>query len=193
LNFGARKHPVNMLRRDALLAKLVADYHPTTTMQHATCEHLAGTLEQLEVLKPGSSEHQRLVQLAQQLGAALEESRPRSASISDLSELSLDALSERLDSVKQTIEQLRSVEITTPPVIDDGDAGQHVTSTADSHEPAASTVAPAPRQTSPTAPQPPAPPSRTTFVPSEQQRRDDAAKQYWREHGEHQSLKPERR
>jgi hypothetical protein len=39
------------------------------------CEQYAGVIEQLEVLKPGSQEHQRLVQLSQQLGAALEESR----------------------------------------------------------------------------------------------------------------------
>ena len=74
-NFVARKHPVNVLRKQQILAKLVADYHPSTTMQRATCENLAGTLEQLEALRPGSPEWQRLTQISQQLGATLEESR----------------------------------------------------------------------------------------------------------------------
>jgi hypothetical protein len=74
-NFVQRKHPVNVLRRDALLKKLVADYQPQTTLTHASCEHLAGILEQLETMKPGSPDHQRLVQLSQTLGASLEESR----------------------------------------------------------------------------------------------------------------------
>jgi hypothetical protein len=39
------------------------------------CEQYAGIVEQLEVLKPGSPDHQRLVQLSQLLGAALEESQ----------------------------------------------------------------------------------------------------------------------
>src|SRR5262249_44785335 len=38
-SFAARKHPVNLLRRDQILKKLVADYQPTTTMLTSTCEH----------------------------------------------------------------------------------------------------------------------------------------------------------
>lgn len=74
LNFKARRHPVNVLRRDAELAKLVARYHPTTTMVQSTAEMQAGILEQLSVLKPGTTEHARLVQLSQQLFEVLETS-----------------------------------------------------------------------------------------------------------------------
>ncbi len=80
-SFLGRRHPVNLIRRDVLLKKIVSDYQPTTTVLVAKCEHLAGILEQLENLKPGSQEHKRLVELSEQLGAALEETRaqqPRS-------------------------------------------------------------------------------------------------------------------
>jgi hypothetical protein len=74
-SFLARRRPVNVLRRQQLLDKLLGEYQPHTTMARTTCEMLAGVLEQLEVQKPGSQEHQRLVQLSQQLFAALEASR----------------------------------------------------------------------------------------------------------------------
>jgi len=74
-SFLARKHPVNMMRRDALLKRLTDDYRPNTTLLQSHCETLAGIIEQLEVLKPGSPEHQRLVQQSQALGAALEEAQ----------------------------------------------------------------------------------------------------------------------
>jgi hypothetical protein len=75
LNFVARKHPVNVARRDALFAELVAEHQPRTVGTRATCEHLAATLERLETTKPGSTEWQRLITTAQTLGAALEEAR----------------------------------------------------------------------------------------------------------------------
>ena len=74
-NFTARKHPVNKLRRQQLLDKFVRDYQPNTQRLQSMCEQFAGVVEQLEVIKPGSPEHQRLVQLSQLLGAALEESQ----------------------------------------------------------------------------------------------------------------------
>lgn len=74
LNFKARRHPVNVLRRDAELAKLTARYRPDTTMVQSTCEMLAGILEQVAALKPGSTEHDRLVKLSQQLFETLETS-----------------------------------------------------------------------------------------------------------------------
>jgi hypothetical protein len=74
-SFLARRHPVNVLRRDALLADLLAQFPPTNILERSTCEHLAGTLEQLEVMKPGSPDWQRLVQTAQTLSGSLEESR----------------------------------------------------------------------------------------------------------------------
>jgi hypothetical protein len=77
LNFVARKGPVNVLRRDALLAELVAEYQPRTVGTRSTCEQYAATLERLETSKPGSTEWQRLITIAQTLGAALDESQTR--------------------------------------------------------------------------------------------------------------------
>ena len=76
LNFARRTHPVNVLRREQLLAQYVRDYAPTTTHLRGMCEDLAAIREQLEGRKAdGSANHQRLVQLSQLLGTALEESR----------------------------------------------------------------------------------------------------------------------
>src|SRR5688572_25380637 len=41
LNFYPRKHPVNVLRRDALEAERVAEYQPTTAMLRFRCWQLA--------------------------------------------------------------------------------------------------------------------------------------------------------
>ena len=81
-NFLARKKPVNLVRKEFLLRKFIADYQPSTTLLHSSCEMLAGIVEQLETMKPGSAEHQRLIQLSQQLGASLEESRVRESQVS---------------------------------------------------------------------------------------------------------------
>jgi hypothetical protein len=75
LNFVARRHPVNRLRCEQLFDQLVADYQPSTTLLRATCTHLSVILEQLEAMRPGSPDHQRLVQLSQLLGESLETSR----------------------------------------------------------------------------------------------------------------------
>lgn len=101
LNFVSRRHAINKLRRQQILDQLVADYRPTTTLGHSSCDMLAGILEQLEVLKPGSPDHQRLVQLSQQLGASLEESRAPRAADDDTADLNIDAL------VEQSAEILR--------------------------------------------------------------------------------------
>ncbi len=76
-NFVARRHPINVLRRDALLAELVAEFTPVTILERSNCAHLAATLEQLDSMKPGSTEWQRLVTVAQTLGAALHNERSR--------------------------------------------------------------------------------------------------------------------
>ena len=112
-NFVARRHPVNRLRRDALLAELVAEYRPTTTMLRSTCAHLAGTLEQLEVMKPGSPDWQRLVQVAQTLGAALEGSKPAARTDDpDTSNLTEDELVERVEVLLVHVRELRDAKTT---------------------------------------------------------------------------------
>jgi hypothetical protein len=85
---------VNLAARAKHLEKLVAEYRPSTTMVYATCEMLAGILERVETVKPGSPEHQRLVQSQSQLFATLEASQssePRT-SAPDLATLSDDDL-----------------------------------------------------------------------------------------------------
>jgi len=75
LNFSARKHPVNLLRRDALLAELVSEFSPATIVERSACEHLAAAYERLDSMRPGSPEWSRLVTVAQTLSATLQEAR----------------------------------------------------------------------------------------------------------------------
>ena len=116
-HFVSRKHPVNVLRRDQLLTKLIADYQPSTTLLHASCEHLAAILEQLENLKPGSPDHQRLVQLSQLLGAQLEESRtPRPSLPTDYATLTDNQMIEKCTGILQHLLHLHDHKM--PPVIE---------------------------------------------------------------------------
>jgi hypothetical protein len=107
LNFMRRTHPVNVARKKQLLEKLVADYHPSTTMLMSSCEHLAGILEQLEVLKAGSQEHKRLVELSQLLAASLEVSRPATAAPTTPTDLDEDELIERTTTMLRSLLELR--------------------------------------------------------------------------------------
>lgn len=75
LNFVSRRHPINKLHVEVLEAELVADYRPTSMILRSTCQHLAGTLERLEVVRAGSAEWQRLVQIAQMLAQTLADAR----------------------------------------------------------------------------------------------------------------------
>jgi hypothetical protein len=75
LNFVSRRHPVNKLRVEQHLEELIAEFRPSTTTARRTCEHLAGIYEQLEGLKPGSTEWGRLVTMAQTLATTLEGAR----------------------------------------------------------------------------------------------------------------------
>jgi hypothetical protein len=118
LNFARRKHPVNVLRRQQLLEKLVVDYRPSTTLLQASCEQLAGILEQLETMKPGTPEHQRLVQLSQLLGATLEESRSSrvAPTPTDLSALNEEQLIERTTAILRHLLVLRDAKLDAAPV-----------------------------------------------------------------------------
>lgn len=120
--FLARRHPVNLLRRDALLAKLIADYQPNTTVLRSSCEVLAGILEQLESLKPGSQEHQRLVTLSQLLGKSLDESlaaRTANAPQEDLETASTDELIGKTTAILRHLLEIRDA----TPAHDQRDAG----------------------------------------------------------------------
>jgi hypothetical protein len=113
----ARRHPINRLRKQQLLDQLIAEYQPRTTMLHASCEHLAGILEQLETMKPGSPDHQRLVQLSQLLGASLEESRTSSRVDPPLREFSQATDDQMIDETTKILHHLltlRDSKLTAP-------------------------------------------------------------------------------
>jgi hypothetical protein len=108
LNFVGRKHPINILRREQLLNKLVDEFKPDSVIQHAMCETLAGVFEQLESTRAGSPEHQRLAQLQQQIGSSLEESRAaRIKPAAPQAEVTLDGLLARAETIRAALLALR--------------------------------------------------------------------------------------
>ena len=74
-NFIARKHPVNVLRRDQLHAENLAEYRPDTLHLRRACRWLANITERLENVKDGTPEHQRLVAMYTELVTTLEAAR----------------------------------------------------------------------------------------------------------------------
>jgi hypothetical protein len=110
-----KDHVVDERKREAILNRLLSDYAPSTTLLRSSCEHLASILEQLAVRKPGTPEHQRLVQLSQVLGNALEASSPRAirfTSMPDLVALSKDELIARTTALLRSL--LQSSQSKTP-------------------------------------------------------------------------------
>jgi hypothetical protein len=67
LNFYPRKHPVNVLRRDAILADLLVQFPPANVVQRAARGQLAAALERLETTKPGTTEWVRLSGVVKEL------------------------------------------------------------------------------------------------------------------------------
>jgi hypothetical protein len=94
-NTSAVKHPVNVASRDETLAKLVAEFNPTTTFAIATCKHLAAVYERLSTEKAGSTNYTRLITSAHQLQAALCATQPVVPTVRDTDGLSLDQLAQR--------------------------------------------------------------------------------------------------
>jgi hypothetical protein len=93
-NTISRKHPINVSKRAAILADLLVEFKPTTTMATATCEHLAATLERLNNARPGSVDWTRLISASQTLAAALRgpEVRPPDLSFMTLAQLEARSL-----------------------------------------------------------------------------------------------------
>jgi len=116
-SFGARKHPVNVLRRDQLLSHLVAEFQPSTLILRHTCEHLAAVYEQLENTRPGRIEHTRLLADATRLSTILEGARRASPSVSlpeALAGLTQEALVARLEELLVSARR-HAAPSTTPP------------------------------------------------------------------------------
>ena len=119
LNFASRKHPVNVLRREALLPDLLKQFPPANILERTTCERLAGAIEQLEVTKPGSPDWQRLVQTEQTLAASLHDARlSRDVhTLDDTAAMNTDQLIERTTKILHGLldmhaEEIRHVEFT---------------------------------------------------------------------------------
>jgi hypothetical protein len=83
LNFVARRHPVNVLRRDALFAEIVTEYRPSTLELRDACRYLANIKERLETTKDGTPEHQRLMTMWSELSVRLRASERASEAIGD--------------------------------------------------------------------------------------------------------------
>lgn len=97
-HFVSRRHSVNLLRRQQILDALIEEYRPMSIMQRAWCEDLSAVREQLEHLKPGSTEWQRTIQVQQLLAESLEALRlPTQASADTLAGLSESQLIQKLD------------------------------------------------------------------------------------------------
>jgi hypothetical protein len=112
-SFIARRHPVNILRRDQILKKLVAEYRPTSTRVQAMCEHYASVLEQLESLKAGTDPHRRLVEQSLTLGRELEASRSSRPPVvdPDYDSLNDDELVSRLEDALSTARRDRDAKL----------------------------------------------------------------------------------
>jgi hypothetical protein len=115
LNFVSRRHPVNKLRVQQLIETFVQEYRPNSQRFRSMCEQLAIVTSQLETTKPGSPDHQRLVQLSVLLGEQLEGSRSTTtaADVGDLSEMTIDQLLERTELIYCRLTALRDEQ---PPV-----------------------------------------------------------------------------
>jgi hypothetical protein len=123
-NFSAAKPTTNLARRRALLADLLQEFQPCSVINHSRCQHLAAAYEQLEGLRPGTSEWTRLMQTVESLSAALQASRPRETPAPDLDELTADQLVERASALLTMATELRdrarasATTDTSPTVID---------------------------------------------------------------------------
>jgi hypothetical protein len=152
LNFVARKHRVNVLRREALLAELVAQFRPVDILARSACEHLSAVLEQLDSMRPGTTEWQRLVTTAQTLGTALRSAQPEARTPADYSAHSKDELIAKLETLLNAAREARDYERSAP-LGDSADGGVYI----DVPEPgdAADSVPSAPPVETPPAPEVP--------------------------------------
>lgn len=108
-SFLGRKHPVNVLRRDQLLAENIAEYRPDTLHLRRACRWLANITERLESVKDGTPEHQRLVAMWTELTATLEASRT-TRQPANIDSLTHDQLIERTTTMLRHLLEMRDNE-----------------------------------------------------------------------------------
>lgn len=107
-NFVARRHPVNVLRREALLADLLKDFPPTNSRERKTLEQLADIYEQLETTRAGTPESQRLTQMRQTLESSLDEVK-REPDANPYENFTEDQLIERLEALLKYAHETRDL------------------------------------------------------------------------------------
>jgi hypothetical protein len=98
LNYASRRHPVNVLRRDQLLAEILVKYPASDALERFDREQLAAAMERLENTRPESPDWQRLMTAKAQLEQAAESTRhAQSTDVSDLSGTDLSQLISRTE------------------------------------------------------------------------------------------------
>ena len=112
-NTVAIKHPVREQRRRALLAEVVAEFPPSGIDARTTAEQLAGVLERLETLKPGSIEWQRL--LAAKVTLRSELAATRTVEDVDAARLAAMSFDEVLDEAEAIRDELSAADPGSPP------------------------------------------------------------------------------
>lgn len=113
-NFVARKHPINVLRRDQLYMEAVEEYRPITLELRDACRYIANVKERLETVRDGTPEHQRLMAMWTELSTLLRTARavtPAQAATSvDMTDAQLEARAVRL------LDMVRSMRLPPMPV-----------------------------------------------------------------------------
>ena len=104
LNFRARRHPVNVTRRDQLYAEIVAEYRPHSLELRDACRYLANVKERLETTKDGAPEHQRLMAMWSDLSAQLRTANRETSTTENFDNLTEDQL---IESTEKLLERMR--------------------------------------------------------------------------------------
>jgi hypothetical protein len=155
-NQWRRKTPIDIAARNALLARLLAEYAPNTTVLQWACEDLADVRERLPKVRKGSAEHQRLAAIGDDLAEKLESSRTarQTHESAEVGNQTTDALIERTTAMLHTLLRMHDAE---------QHADEYIERTADAHRHAqapalestdAPTTAPAPEPRCPYCHQP---------------------------------------
>ncbi len=105
LNFTARRHPINVLRKDALLGQLLQQFPPTNIIDRSNSEQLAVVLEQLETMRPGTADWQRLVTVAQTLATALRDAHAPTRTSRDYGGMSVSQLAARAEQLLRVVRE----------------------------------------------------------------------------------------
>jgi ribosomal protein L40E len=106
-------HPGRRPRKgdvEKILASLLAEYTPKTTVLKETCEHLARAYGELKTMPAGSLEWQRILNITQELSVSLEASRAAHTPTDIDDDLTTDQLIERTTGILRGLLDLQDAE-----------------------------------------------------------------------------------